>query len=147
LSIVLTSSPNRGAKQLAESVLKRLSQEDEEDSSDEMDKEMYGPLCGLVAFGDPYGGATAAAAPAALPDAPSSASPVKETNVKKQAASLTASLVKQKIEKFESTGKNKTAPRGVLSGFGRAYPGRKQSPKEEVDEQGFVAPGVEVEDY
>jgi hypothetical protein len=150
LSIVLTSSPNRRAKQLAESVLKRMGREDEEDSSDEMDREMYGPMCGLVAIGDPYGGATAAteaAAQANQPEAAAPTSPVKESNAKKLAASLTATLVKQKIEKIESTGKAKTATRGVLSGFGRSFPGRKQSPKEEVDELGFVAAGVEVEDY
>ena len=65
---------------------------------------------------------------------------------KKPAANLTATLVKQKIEKIEATGKGRPT-RGVLSVFGRGFPGRKQSPKEEVDQLGFVAAGVEVEDY
>ena len=57
----------------------------------------------------------------------------------------------QKIEKFEATGKGKPA-RSVLAVFGaprqfRKPPQVEKPETEDVENLGFVAPGVDLEDY
>ena len=146
---------HKRAKALAEAVKKIWNEstkvefvvaDEEEDSSDEMDREMYGSMCGAiiaakedrVAVRDPYCGGDSSW------DAPP---PAAEAAAVLQASSKT-SIVKSKIDKINKNDKSdKPFHRGgPLNSFGAPKYFRKPTGPS-IELPGFVAPGVEMEDY
>ena len=143
LLAVVGASGSKRAKALAEAVQKIWHQstmvtvqesDDEELSGDEMDREMYGEMCGAILV-------------AKSGQQPEEAAAEETTSgIKKGTALKVPSFVKQKIEKINGSKSGKSEKPfhrgGPLQSFGAP-----KRPSRQETKPGFVAPGVETEDY